>query len=273
MVSSWQSLPLTLDPIALPIGSLPVTWYALMYIAGAVFASLYFVNVARRQGLLSDMPISIEIILTLLWGVLIGARLGYVVFYGGDEYLHEPWRIVSPYDFTRGEWTGIRGMSFHGGLIGGAFGLWMFTREAKREFFRFSDVLVQAVPLALFFGRIGNFLNQELLGRPTTVPWGMRFPAAPEVLLHPVTLYEAAAEGLFLFFLLLAARKLAPTPGRITALFLVAYAVVRYLAEDYRQLASTGTLWFGFLTVGQAFSFAMVILSLSVFLLSRKHVV
>ncbi len=274
MLQSWQSLPLALDPVAVSIGSLSVTWYALMYMAGAVLTSLYFIRLVRRRGLLSDASVSIELIITLLWGVLIGARIGYVVFYGGGDYFREPWRIVSPYDFTQGVWIGIRGMSFHGGLIGGMIGLWIFTREAKREFFRFSDALVQAVPVALFFGRIGNFLNQEIMGRVTSVTWGMRFPAAPESLLHPVTLYEAVLEGIVLFLVLrVAGEKRISTPGRMTALFLFAYAGLRFVAEGYREPAASAGLVLNFFTLGQTFSIMMAFMALIVLILSRKRVV
>ena len=273
MPASWQSLPLTLDPVAGYLAGLPVTWYAVMYIVGALFSALYFVFLAKRRGLLADAAISIEIIVSVLWGVLIGARLGYVFFYGGQEFISEPWRIISPYDFGLDEWIGIRGMSFHGGLIGGAVGLFMFTREAKRDFFRFADVLVQAVPIAIFFGRIGNFLNQEILGRATTTPLGMYFPATGPLLLHPVTLYEAALEGLVLFLLLFILSRIISSPGRITALFLFLYAIMRYFAEGYRAIPLPENLVLGYFSIGQALSLAMVLLGLAVLLLARRRVV
>lgn len=273
MPAHWQSWPLSLDPIAGHIAGFPVTWYAVMYMVGALFSALYFVLLAKRRGLLADTSVSIEIIVSVLWGVLIGARLGYVLFYGGREFVDEPWRIISPYDFGIKEWIGIRGMSFHGGLIGGALGLLMFTREAKRDFLRFSDVLVQAVPIALFFGRIGNFLNQEILGRTASGTWGMYFPAAGSVLLHPVTLYEAILEGFVLFILLFISSRFLSVPGRITALFLFLYATFRYFAENYRALPVPENLVFGLFSIGQALSLAMALLGFAILLLSRRRVV
>ena len=237
-------------------------------------ASLYFLWLARADGLIGDIGVSIEVVITVLWGVFIGARLGYVVFYGGQEFIAEPWRIISPYDFGAREWIGIRGMSFHGGLLGGIAGLAIFTREARREFLRFSDALVQAVPIALFFGRIGNFLNHEILGRPIEGMWlGLPIALTGSPLLHPVTLYEAATEGLVLFILLSILARVVTTPGRITALFLFLYAGVRYVAEEYRAIPLPQDLVFAYFTVGQALSIGMVLLGLVIFLWPRKRVV
>lgn len=273
MPQSWQTLSLSFDPIAGYVGGLPVTWYAVMYALGAMFSALYFVWIAKRRGLLADAEVSIEIIVSILWGVLIGARLGYVVFYGGSEFIEEPWRIISPYDFELGEWVGIRGMSFHGGLIGGALGLFMFTREAGRDFLRFSDALVQAVPIALFFGRIGNFLNHEILGRVTTASWGMYTPAGQTALLHPVTLYEAALEGLMLFFIMVIVGRSIRTPGHATAIFLFLYAAVRYFAENYRAIPAPDSLVLGAWSIGQALSLVMVLLGVAALIWPRKPVV
>lgn len=273
MLVSWQTLPLSLHPVAGFLGGLPVTWYAIMYALGMVFSGLYFVWIAKKSGLSTDSAASIEMIVSILWGVIIGARLGYVIFYGGSAFLEEPWRIASPYDFTTGEWTGIRGMSFHGGLIGGALGLFMFTREAGRHFFRFSDVLVQAVPIALFFGRMGNFLNQEILGRATNWVLGMHFPAAASLLLHPVTLYEAALEGVLLFLVLAwLGRRTAPA-GQLTALFLIFYALVRYFAEGYRALPLPENLVAGIFSMGQVLSLIMAFFGLGLFLAARRRMI
>lgn len=273
MPVSWQMLPLSFDPVAGYVGGLPVTWYAVMYMLGAAFSALYFVWLGKRRGLLPDADVSVEVILSVLWGVLIGARLGYVFFYGGSEFIAEPWRIISPYDFELGEWVGIRGMSFHGGLIGGAFGLFMFTREGNRSFLRYADILVQTVPIAILFGRFGNFLNHEILGRATGSNWGMYFSAGEAQLLHPVTLYEATFEGLILFVVMAVASRFVQTPGRLTTLFLFLYAIIRYVAENYRAVPLPEDLVLGAWSVGQALSFAMVLLGIAVLLWPRKRVV
>lgn len=269
MESFWQSLPLSLSPVVGHIGSFSITWYSLCYILGATLSATYFMWLARKNGLLPNVFVSIDLIVTVLWGVVIGARLGYVLFYGGDEFYREPWRIISPYDFHLKEWIGIRGMSFHGGLIGGAIGLWMFTREASRRFLDFSDALVQAVPIALLFGRIGNFLNLEIIGRPTAVPWGMQIPFLGEALRHPVTLYEAVGEGLILFLLLFLGSRVLKSPGRLSGLFLLSYASFRIAAEFFRTLPEGSGLVLGVLTMGQALSIGMVAVGL--FLLFRPQ--
>lgn len=273
MPLSWQTLPLSFGPVALYVGGVPVTWYAVMYMLGAACSALYFIWLGKRQGLLPDADVSVEVILSVLWGVLIGARLGYVFFYGGSEFIAEPWRIISPYDFELGEWVGIRGMSFHGGLLGGALGLLMFTREGNRSFFRFSDLLVQTVPIAILFGRFGNFLNHEILGRATGTTWGMYFSSDRAVLLHPVTLYEAAFEGVVLFIVMAIASRFTQTPGRLTALFLFLYALIRYLAENYRAAPLPESMVLGAWSIGQALSLVMLLLGIAVLLLSRKRMV
>lgn len=272
MPLSWQTLPLSFDTVVGYVGGLPVTWYAVMYMVGAILSALYFVSLGKRRGLLLDANISVEVILSVLWGVLIGARLGYVFFYGSAEFMAEPRRIISPYDFELGEWIGIRGMSFHGGLIGGALGLFMFTREGNRSFLRFSDLLVQTVPIALFFGRLGNFLNHEILGRATGVSWGMYFSGGGTELLHPVTLYEAASEGIVLFIVMTFAGRFVQTPGRLTALFLFSYAALRYVAEYYRAVPPPEDMVLGVWSIGQALSLVMVLLGIAILLLPRKRV-
>ncbi len=273
MLTAWQSLPLSLHPVAFVVGGFPVTWYALLYLTGAFVAAVYFVHMARRSGLLIDAEASVEMIVSILWGVIIGARLGYVVFYGGAEFVNEPWRIFLPYDFSRDMWIGIRGMSFHGGLIGGAFGLFLYTREAQRDFFRYSDVLVQAVPIALFFGRIGNFLNLEILGRVTHEAWGMYFPGSVS-LLHPVVLYEAVLEGVLLFLVLNGlGRWFGTKSGYLTAAFLFLYAGIRYLAEGYRAIPLPEHMVFHMFTIGQALSLAMALFGMIIILIVRKRMV
>ncbi len=270
MPTAWQSFPLSIDPVALMIGSFPLTWYAILYSIGAFVAAVYFVRLARQAGLLADADATVEVIVSVLWGVLIGARLGYIVLYGGPEFISEPWRIILPYDFDRDLWVGIRGMSFHGGLVGGALGLFMFTRERSRGFLAYSDCLVQAVPLAILFGRIGNFLNLEIFGRPTNVSWGMYFPGSGS-LLHPVVLYEAVIEGVILFLVLAALKSLQMAPGRMTIAFLFLYAGMRYWMESFRAIPQV--LVFGIFTTGQALSVALVLLGAVMLLVTRKRVV
>lgn len=265
MLLWWQTLPLRFDAIAFTLFGIDVPWYTLCYLLGVVLAALFFVSLAERKNLLRSEETTIELITSVLWGVIIGARLGYVLLYGDETFLREPWRIISPYDFATGEWIGIRGLSFHGGLLGGAFGLWRFSREAGRSFWDFADYLVQAVPIGLFFGRIGNFLNHEILGRFTEIAWGMRAVPEENFLRHPVTLYEALGEGVILLFFMALTSRLAPRPGMLTAIFLIGYGAIRFFLEYFRDTPPLGDF---FLTMGQAASFLMVLLG-SLLLLRR----
>lgn len=256
MLHWWQTLPLRFDVTAFHIFEISIPWYTLTYLLGIVLATLFFVSLARRQNLLPNDDITIELITSVLWGVIIGARLGYILLYGDASYFREPWRIISPYDFSTGTWVGIRGLSFHGGLLGGAIGLWRFTREAGRHFWDFADALVQAIPIGIFFGRLGNFLNHEILGRATEVSWGMRFFPEESFLRHPVTLYEAVGEGILLFFFMALAARLSPRPGMLTAIFLIGYGAVRFFFEPWRDTPPLADVSF---TMGQAASMVMVL--------------
>lgn len=238
------------------VEGIAIPWYTLCYLLGVLLASLFFISLARRKRLFTSEEATIELITSVLWGVILGARLGFVILYGDESYLREPWRIISPYDFTLGEWVGIRGLSFHGGLIGGVIGLWRFSREAGRQFWGFADGVVQAVPIGLFFGRIGNFLNHELVGRPTEVAWGMVLVAGETFRRHPVVLYEALFEGLVLFFFLILVSRLGARSGNVAAFFLMVYGAIRFWLEFFREgsiIASLG------ITLGQALSLIMVL--------------
>lgn len=254
-MSWWQALPQHIDPIAFAIAGIPFPWYTVFYGAGVFCATLFLVSLLRRGSLIRSEDTVIELLVAVLWGVIIGARLGFILLYGDESYWREPWRIISPYDFSLGEWVGIRGLSFHGGLVGGAFGLWRFTQEAGRSFWAYADALIQAAPLGIFFGRLGNFFNHEIIGRPTDVVWGMYTLLGEAVLRHPVVLYEALGEGVALFFWLMLARRLRVRTGGISALFLVGYGVLRFFFEFFRDETQ---LMYGFLTMGQLLSLFMI---------------
>lgn len=256
MIEWWQTLPQFIDPVAFSPFGFPIPWYTICYLLGVIFATIFFVSLLRRKGLVISEDGTIELIVSVLWGVIIGARLGYVLFYGDSSYWEEPWRIISPYDFTLGEWIGIRGLSFHGGLIGGAIGLWRFTREGNRDFWRIADALVQAVPIGILFGRLGNFLNHEIPGKITELAIGMQWFLEEGVLRHPVTLYEALAEGGLLFFFLVLVNRLQARSGNVTALFLIGYGVIRFVMEFFREVSIIQSLG---ITAGQALSTVLVL--------------
>jgi phosphatidylglycerol:prolipoprotein diacylglycerol transferase len=266
-----QSLPFFLDPVALSIGSFSLRWYAICFLAGFAAAWTVFVFRTRRyDGPCTPACLS-DLTLLLFLGVLLGGRLGYAFFYEPSLFLH-PLSLVSPFDLETGAYTGIRGMSFFGALFGGGVTLGLFARFRGLRFLSLSDLIVPVVPIALFFGRIGNFINGELYGRVTNVPWGMNFPSAPDggtLLRHPSQLYEAGLEGPFLFLILaFLARKSSrhgetspkSTPaGEISASFLLGYAIIRFFVEFFREPDIGSTLLFGWMTKGQAYAMVLCI--------------
>ena len=243
-----------IDPVAFEIGPLPIRWYALAYLAGFVGGWRYAVYLARRR---SGPPSAGDIDDLLTWVVIatiLGGRLGYVLFYNPAHFLEHPGQILAV-------WQG--GMSFHGGLLGVVLAVAWFARARRIPPLALGDVVAPAVPIGLFFGRIANFINGELYGRPTDLPWGMVFPAADAQPRHPSQLYEAALEGVLLFAVLavLAGRPgVQARAGLLTGVFLAGYGIVRFLVEFTRApdqqlaglVAATG------LSMGQLLSVPMV---------------
>jgi phosphatidylglycerol:prolipoprotein diacylglycerol transferase len=203
----------------------------------------------------------------LVWatlGVVLGGRIGYVLFYQPGYYLQHPVEALYL-------WHG--GMSFHGGALGVTLAIVLFTRARRLPVLAFSDVVAEAIPIGLFFGRIANFINGELFGRETDVPWAMAFPNGGPVPRHPSQLYEAVCEGLLLFLLLLIAehRGARRRPGIVTGLFLVGYAVARMSGELFRQPdAQLGFLVLG-TTMGQLLSIPVLIAGILLIWWARRQ--
>ena len=239
-----------IDPVIFSIGPLAVRWYGLMYLLGFVGGFFAMCHVTR----LRDFAISKEQISDLLfWGVLgvvFGGRLGYTLFYNADYYLANPLQIFYV-------WEG--GMSFHGGMLGVATALLLFSYKHKIPFLLIGDLVVVAAPIGLGLGRIGNFINAELWGRVTTLPWGVVFTGAGPLPRHPSQLYEAALEGLVLFFIIYLLHRRQARLGVPSFAFLVGYGTFRFLVEFVRQPDEH----LGFLsagaTMGQWLSLPMII--------------
>jgi phosphatidylglycerol:prolipoprotein diacylglycerol transferase len=224
------------DPVLIHLGPLAIRWYALAYIAGILIGWRYAVLLVRDARLWAPgeaivTPAQIDdLVLWITFGVILGGRLGYVLFYGRDTYLRNPLEAFQL-------WHG--GMSFHGGLIGVCVALFAYARINRLDPLRLGDLVAPCAPIGLFFGRLANFINGELWGRPTTLPWGMIFPGAPDALpRHPSQLYEAGLEGLVLFLILRWATHRAhwlPRQGAVTGLFLLGYGLFRISLENVRQ--------------------------------------
>ncbi len=256
------------DAVAFNIGPLAVQWYGLMYVFG--FAGVYLAWAYRLKHHPSavnskwNMDLASDLLFYGALGAVIGGRLGYAFFYKPDEYFADPLSIV----------TGIRdgGMSFHGGLLGVIFGVWLFSRKSKIPFLDVGDFVAPVAPIGLFFGRIGNFINQELWGKPTDLPWGMVFKTADSQPRHPSMLYEAALEGLLLFVTLwLVSRQRRPI-GLLSGLFLIGYAVSRMLVELVRiPDAHLNYLYLNWVTMGHLLSLPMLFLGVGLVIYALRE--
>ncbi len=242
------------DPVALALGPLQIHWYGLLYLLGFCCAW----GLARWRIGHFHLAWQLEELNDLLFyaalGVVMGGRVGYMLFYNAQVLYHRPWELFAL-------WQG--GMSFHGGLIGVLIAVGVFARQTQRSFWAVADFVAPLVPLGLAAGRLGNFINGELWGRVTQVPWGMVFPAVDNQPRHPSQLYEMGLEGLLLFGIIWwYARKPRPV-GRVSALFLVSYALLRSLAETWRQPdQAVGFLAWGWLTEGQLLSLPLLVVGL-----------
>jgi len=260
----WQHLPEDIDPVFLSFGALQIRYYGLMYLCSfLVFYALMCYRIKHENVLYTKDQIE-DFLSWAIVGVLLGARLGYCLFYNFDYYFQQPLEIIWPVHVVDGRKVfGISGLSYHGGLIGAMVSSAFFCRLKRLRLIDFADFLVPAVPLGYMFGRIGNFLNNELYGRVTVSPWGMYFPGAPSYeLRHPSQLYEAFLEGLVLFIILWPLRKKGLFPGALVSIYLMGYAFVRFFAEYWREPdAQLGFLIAG-LSMGQLLSLAMFLTGL-----------
>ena len=249
------------DSVAFSIGPLSVHWYGLMYLLG--FMSGLVLGRYRAARDMSDFSPNdvMDLLFYIAMGVIAGGRLGYVLFYQSGYYLEHPLEIIAI-------WQG--GMSFHGGLIGVAVATLIYAARTGKGFLPACDFLVPLIPPGLFFGRLGNFINQELWGRVSDVPWAVLFQSAGPPARHPSQIYEALLEGLVLFVLLwwFSARK--RPAGAVTGLFLLGYGVARFLVEFVRQPdAHLGLVALDWMTMGQLLSMPMILLGLYFMLRSR----
>ncbi len=255
-----------LDPVALSLGPLVVRWYGLAYVAGFALAAFIIYRIARRWRLGLTMDDLLTLMICAIVGVVVGGRLGYVLFYGDGYYFAHPLEILA---FNQG------GMSFHGGLVGLLAGGAVAARLTRVPYLTLADLGAIAAPLGLFFGRCANFVNGELWGAPTDGPWGVVFGGAAGMMpRHPSQLYEAVLEGLVIFCVLFAlSRRLPPRPrGTFVGAFLVLYGIFRFLIEFVREPdAQLGYLWGGWLTMGQVLSAPLVIAGIAMLVYAAKR--
>ncbi len=249
-----------IDPEIVRIGPFAIRWYGLMYLLG--FLSAYFLakKQLKERGMVEEVVHLENLIFWCALGLIVGARLGHVFFYYPGYYLKNPFEIVAV-------WHG--GMSFHGGLLGTVLAGLVYAKKNRLNFFWWADLLVVTAPLGLGFGRIGNFINGELYGRPSSLPWAMVFPAGGPIPRHPSQIYEALGEGFLLFLVLWKLRKKNWPTGYKLATFLVLYGAVRFFLEFFREPDPGVSLAFGWMTRGQVFCVLMVILGLVLFFVRK----
>ncbi|HHQ49136.1 MAG TPA: prolipoprotein diacylglyceryl transferase [Acidobacteria bacterium] len=242
-----------IDPIAFSIGPLHVRWYGLMYLAGFIAGWALGRFRARRPGSRWSGDDVDRLVVYGAFGVLLGGRIGYVVFYNFPTYVAHPLEILAI-------WQG--GMSFHGGLLGVLAAVWLFARRTGRSFFQVTDFLAPLVPIGLGAGRIGNFINGELWGKASNLPWAVVFsdPRAGGVPRHPTELYEALLEGVVLFVILWIFSSRPRPRMAVSGLFLLCYGVFRFAVEFVRLPdPQLGYLAFGWLTMGQVLTAPMIL--------------
>lgn len=250
------------DPVIFSIGSFQVHWYALMYLIGFFSAWVLARYRVKKHHLNWSSEQVADMIFYSAVGVILGGRIGYMLFYDFPYWLEHPLQIFKI-------WQG--GMSFHGGFLGVLVALFCFGKKYKLTFFQLTDFMAPLVPIGIAAGRIGNFINGELVGRPTNMPdWGMIYPYVDLLPRHPSQLYECLLEGVALFIILWI-YTLKPRPLRATSgLFLICYGSFRFFLEFFREPdAPLGFLWDNWLTMGQLLSFPMILLGL--FLMFRAY--
>ncbi|MEC4675569.1 MAG: prolipoprotein diacylglyceryl transferase [Nitrospirota bacterium] len=251
-----------INPDLIRIGPVHVRWYGLMYLAG--FAASYYL--VKRQITKKKLDITSEVLESLYFYLVIsliaGARLGYGLFYNLPHYLHNPLDILAI-------WHG--GMSFHGGLIGVIIGGYIFSRRKGINFLLISDLVTATAPIGLFLGRLGNFINGELYGRPSDLPWAMIFPSGGDIPRHPSQLYEAFFEGIVIFTVLWIVKDRFRREGSVTALFLILYGVARFFIEFFREPDPQLGFVIGPFSMGQVLCGAMILAGSILLIINRRY--
>lgn len=254
-----------IDPVLIQVGPLAIRWYALAYIAGIVLGWQLAKRIVRRPGwqLTQDQVDDLMFYATL--GIVLGGRMGYVLFYQPGYFLENPLGIFAV-------WQG--GMSFHGGLLGVIAATFIFARNHQVPWLAVADLAAIVAPIGLFFGRLANFINGELWGRTTDVPWGIVFPFGGPLPRHPSQLYEAILEGLVLFVIVFAISRRINLPtqhGLLGGVFLLGYALARSSVEFVREPDAHLGILFGLLTMGQLLSLPMALVGVFLILRGLRH--
>jgi phosphatidylglycerol:prolipoprotein diacylglycerol transferase len=258
------------DTVFIDLGIVQIRWYSLAYIAGIALGWLYAIKIIEKLSLKKNY-FSVkreqfdELITYLVIGIVLGGRLGYVIFYNFKYYSEN---IVEVFKLWQG------GMSFHGGLIGLIIAVYIYSKNSKTNFFKFTDIISCVAPIGIFLGRIANFINGELYGKVSTLPWATIFPYTSNVARHPSQIYEAILEGFILFILLnyLAFKKnLIIKSGYISGLFLIFYSILRIIAENFREPDVHIGYLFNYISMGTLLSLIIFFVGFVIILLIKKN--
>jgi phosphatidylglycerol:prolipoprotein diacylglycerol transferase len=271
MIDLWQNIYLYFNPVAFDLVGIKVHWYGIMYALAFIVAVVFANWLIDKDKLKISKELFNDYVIWAEIGVILGARLGYILFYDPhtNYYITHPWQIFNP--FMDGTFVGISGMSYHGALAGFIISTILFCKKHKVSFWLISDIAAIAVPLGYIFGRIGNFLNQELIGRATEMSWGIYVNG---ILRHPSQLYEAFLEGFLIFIIIYLYRNYKKFDGELGIFYIILYSLTRIIAENYRQpdiqlgfLA--GTSW---LTMGILVSSFFIFLGLILYITRRQQI-
>lgn len=280
LIDFWQHIPEKLSPVLVSFGQFQIRWYSLSYLLALVIIYFLFMHRFKKKehGDLNINKKDVEdVFLYIILGIIIGSRLGYILFYGFDFFLTNPLQTLLPFRKIAGEWkfTGISGMSYHGGAIAIPLFMIIYVKKRGLSYWRTMDFYVPCVPLGYGFGRLGNFMNSELYGRVTDAPWGMYFLDGNRKVLselrHPSQIYEFIGEGILCFAVLWILRNKRFFPvGSLGPLYLITYGIARFVVEFFREpddIFKTGENSIGtvlsFMTMGQTLSSLMILVGVS----------
>jgi len=259
------------NPILIDLGLFQIRWYSLAYILGIIIGWIYAVKIIKltTKNIRNFDPVKKshfdDLIIYLVIGIIIGGRIGYVIFYNFEYYSQNFFEIFKI-------WQG--GMSFHGGLLGVIISTIIFSKKTKTNFFKFTDIVSCAAPIGIFFGRIANFINGELYGKISTLPWAVIFPDGGNVARHPSQIYEAILEGIFLFILInyfALKKQLIFKTGFISGIFLILYSILRIFSENFREPDMHLGYFFNYFSLGILLSFITLIAGLLIILSIKKN--
>ena len=259
------------DPVLIDLGIFQIRWYSISYIFGILIGWIYANKIIKLTGAnqhnfepIKESHFS-DLIIYLVIGIIFGGRLGYVIFYNFEYYSQNFFEIFKI-------WQG--GMSFHGGLLGVIISIIIFSKKTKTNFFKFADVVSCVAPIGIFLGRIANFINGELFGKTSTLPWAIIFPNGGNIARHPSQIYEAILEGIILFIIInyIALKKqLLFKTGYISGYFLILYSILRILAENFREPDIHLGFFFNYFSLGTLLSLATLITGLTIIMSVKKN--